>query len=234
MDPRWAALSHWPAEQHPPKIATPADLLAAAPAEHEDAPNAAATENVQPELDQYGYIIHPVQPTDSLLGLSFKYGVTVSELRHCNNLPTDNIFACGPTLRIPGSAPRMMATPPPDPKAAMLQRFEKRFSLSRSEARYYLEDNSWDMDKASAAVTSELAWEASNRDRVATVTATAAARTSSVTAAVAAPARRGTTVASSSDGDASSLLAPGAQRPQQQSQQPNPSVARRLLNCFFG
>ena len=189
----WAALSHLPRGPFsgPPKTMTPAQMLAplpaapfsAAAAEWDDAaeaqprsPSAAADaaasgggggggggapRSAQPPR----FIEHRLEKRDTLLGLSLRYGVSAAELRLANDMPqsSDNLSACGPTLRVPAAASGRAGAPsgrPAAPEAesarAVLRRFRVAHALLEAEAKYYLSLCDGDFDAASRELAQDL------------------------------------------------------------------------------
>lgn len=114
------------------------------------------------------YFVHPVLRSDSIVGLSFRYGISPAEIRLANDLPSDNIHTVR-ELRIP----RGRAVPLPsraageDTQAAAVRRFRVTHRLTPAEARYYLSESEWDETRAAALLASELAWEAAHPQEMA-------------------------------------------------------------------
>jgi hypothetical protein len=151
----------------PPKIMTAKDLLAPAGKEpytspRADASNRASLSNVTE------FQLHKIEKRDTLLGLSLKYGVAVSELKLANDIPftSDNLHSCGPTLRIPmggKSAFGAGASPPSENKEeserAVLRRFRVTHGLEEAEAKYYLSIGDGDFEKATKELQHDLSVE---------------------------------------------------------------------------
>jgi len=115
-----------------------------------------------------GYITHVVLPTDTLQGLSLKYGVAISEIRSENRLMTSNLHEKH-TLRIPE---RKKFTVEQEVNLseleAMMQRrlvgrFKKMTSiLEMSEALFYLEATEYDLEAAIKSYHEDSSWERSH------------------------------------------------------------------------
>lgn len=134
MAGRWALLSRVP------QTASTIDYTASAPPlPPADLTTDALSADAPPPPP---FILHTLARSDTLIGLSFKYRVSEHDIRRLNDLPSDNLFTGGPTLRIPTSAmPRGMSAReavPADTRAAVLRRFRVENGLEDSEARFYL------------------------------------------------------------------------------------------------
>ena len=76
---------------------------------------------------------------------------------------SDNLSACGPTLRVPAASSGRAGAPggrPPAPEAesarALLRRFRVSHALSEAEAKYYLSLADGDFDAASRELAQDL------------------------------------------------------------------------------
>jgi len=109
---------------------------------------------------------HFVDNHDTLFSLSVKYKVKPDEIQKVNKL-------CGPIysryfLWIPDYG--LLADVPPENPEAFKKRMILRFRTqvrgsSRQEAEYYLEDKTWDVDKAVEQYHADMAWERANGPR---------------------------------------------------------------------
>ena len=151
----------------PPKIMTAKDLLAPAGKEPYTSPRADASNRVSLS-NVTEFQLHKIEKRDTLLGLSLKYGVAVSELKLANDIPftSDNLHSCGPTLRIPmggKSAFGAGASPPSENKEeserAVLRRFRVTHGLEEAEAKYYLSIGDGDFEKATKELQHDLSVE---------------------------------------------------------------------------
>jgi hypothetical protein len=151
----------------PPKIMTAKDLLAPAGKEPYTSPRADALNRVSLS-NVTEFQLHKIEKRDTLLGLSLKYGVAVSELKLANDIPftSDNLHSCGPTLRIPmggKSAFGAGASPPSENKEeserAVLRRFRVTHGLEEAEAKYYLSIGDGDFEKATKELQHDLSVE---------------------------------------------------------------------------
>jgi len=115
-----------------------------------------------------GYITHVVVPTDTLQGLSIRYGVSISEIKSENRLISLNLHEKF-TLRIPE---RKRKVPEQEVDLAELEsmmqrrligRFKKLTSISDlSEALYYLEASEFDLEAALKSYKEDSSWETSH------------------------------------------------------------------------
>jgi len=147
----------------PPKIMTAKDLLAPAgkePSYRIETSNRVLNTNTEVQ-------IHTIEKRDTLLGLSLKYGVSVSELKLANDIPftSDNLHSCGPTLRIPlGGKSEIGDGKTNETKEesdrAILRRFRVTHNLEEAEAKYYLSLCDNDFEKATIELKNDLNVEA--------------------------------------------------------------------------
>lgn len=152
-----------PSYTGPPKIMTAKDLLAPAGKEPYTFPRADSS-NRSPLSNVNEYELHKIEKRDTLLGLSLKYGVAVSELKLANDIPftSDNLHSCGPTLRIPvgGKSGFGTATVSSENKEeserAILRRFRVTHGLEEAEAKYYLSIGEGDFEKATKELQNDL------------------------------------------------------------------------------
>jgi LysM repeat protein len=130
------------------------------------------------------FIYHPIDSRkDTLMGLSLKYGVSVSELRLVNNLPTENIGMLR-ELRIPKGTARVRptATGVEDSRRSKLRKLQVEHGLSAEEATYYLEASGFDYTGAVAALRDDEAFDAKTGGAATRAAATAAASATHVSA----------------------------------------------------
>ena len=152
-----------PSYTGPPKIMTAKDLLAPAGKEPYTFPRADCS-NRSPLSNVNEFELHKIEKRDTLLGLSLKYGVAVSELKLANDIPftSDNLHSCGPTLRIPvgGKSGFGTATVSSENKEeserALLRRFRVTHGLEEAEAKYYLSIGEGDFEKATKELQNDL------------------------------------------------------------------------------
>ena len=155
-----------PSYTGPPKIMTAKDLLAPAGKEPSYLSSRSDTSNrvLNANTDVH---IHTLEKRDTLLGLSLKYGVSVSELKLANDIPftSDNLHSCGPTLRIPlggkseiGDGHSIQTKEESD--RAILRRFRVTHNLEEAEAKYYLSLCNNDFEKATIELQNDLNIEA--------------------------------------------------------------------------
>eukprot|EP00331_Platyophrya_macrostoma_P011046 CAMPEP_0176407980 /NCGR_PEP_ID=MMETSP0127-20121128/1699_1 /TAXON_ID=938130 /ORGANISM="Platyophrya macrostoma, Strain WH" /LENGTH=118 /DNA_ID=CAMNT_0017787219 /DNA_START=382 /DNA_END=738 /DNA_ORIENTATION=- len=99
-------------------------------------------------------------------GLSLQYGVSKIAIRNFNNLVDDNIYYMK-SLKIPNPSSTESYTAEYDPEE--LERLKKQEKLKTFEmmidkedkkaAKYYLEENDWDVSKAFKNYEAEIAFE---------------------------------------------------------------------------
>jgi LysM repeat protein len=182
MDSAWAALSRLPAApgSRKPKIMTAAEMVAPLPApRREDVaapalpPTSSSSSSSEEGADPTRvppppppFFEHAVQRSDTLMGLSLKYRVSIPELKRLNDLHSDNL-ATTPILRIPcGPDAAKLAVPapaPPDSERALVRRFKLTHDVGEEEARYYLSSSSFDYEAATRALQADLDFERRNR-----------------------------------------------------------------------
>lgn len=94
-------------------------------------------------------IYHTILPTDNLRGICLKYNVTVTSVRQLNQFSGDNIKGFT-RLRIPVKNGRneIRYDEREAGEEALLREFRRYTQLHPTEARFYLEDNGWDLDLA--------------------------------------------------------------------------------------
>jgi len=111
-----------------------------------------------------GYFIHVVVPTDTLQGLSIKYGVSIAEIKSENRLISLNLHEKF-TLRIPERKKLIPNQTDLAELEAMMQRrligrFKKLTSISdMSEALFYLEASEFDLETALKSYHEDSSWE---------------------------------------------------------------------------
>ena len=167
MDGRWAALSHAAPRRAPARVPDYSVLQRPLPAEIPTPPviesdivaqQLSATVGPQGEA----FIEHVIAPTDTIEGVSLRYGVTVAEIKMVNDLPTSNLRTAGRTLRIPlTQGSRVLPTPQASTsRAAILRRFRVVHGLGEAEAKYYLDGADYDEGAAAKELAADLATEA--------------------------------------------------------------------------
>jgi len=108
---------------------------------------------------------HLVAKTDTLAGLSLRYGVKVDDIKQANNLTSQSIFAHKYLLvpnpaRMPAPEELSNTVMPKDGKKSIaVERFLVAAKCDRDEANYYLEDHDFDVQRALAAFRADLEWE---------------------------------------------------------------------------
>ncbi len=109
-------------------------------------------------------IEHWVQPSDTLVGLCLKYGITAIQLRRANlGFSGNNLLLAPNPLRIPNIREAVPATEDRD-KLLQTVMLVFRDELSRTEAKCYLELNDWDVNQAIANAKQDLHEKQSSTD----------------------------------------------------------------------
>jgi hypothetical protein len=108
---------------------------------------------------------HLVRKTDTLVGLSLRYGVKVDDIKQANKLNTNHSVFAYKYLLIPNPA----RVPPPEeseeslPKdgkqSIALAQFKAMAHCNQEEAHYYLSEHRYDLKKALDTYRQDLAWE---------------------------------------------------------------------------
>lgn len=114
---------------------------------------------------------HLVAKTDTLSGLSVRYGVKVDDIKRANNIIGDSIFERkfvdipNPT-RIP-SEEELSSRPIPKcgKDSTAISRFVLLAKCTPVEAKFYLTDHDWNFKEAMAAYKQDLEWEKKNPPR---------------------------------------------------------------------
>lgn len=114
------------------------------------------------KITQPTVIEHTVLSTDTLQGLCLKYGTTAITLRRQNCFSGNNIQVFK-TLRIPLEAGAFVVLQTTtDSKDIILQKFKNDTGEIELEAKLYLEDSGWNLDKAIAQWQGDDQWTKSN------------------------------------------------------------------------
>jgi hypothetical protein len=119
------------------------------------------TKNALINNNNNNVIIHFVKKEDTLVGLSFKYGVEIKDIRKANLFFDDNIFA-RKFLKIPKYiGPSLSEKPSVEDE---LKTFIKRFQLKSKcvdydEAKYYMEQSDYDIESAIKLYRDDVLWE---------------------------------------------------------------------------
>lgn len=100
------------------------------------------------ELTPPALLEHSIQPSDTLVGLCLKYGVTTTQIRRANFGFSGNNLSLAPNpLRIPNI---QRAVPETQNRDKLLKSFLLVFrdELTKTEAKCYLMLNDWDLNRA--------------------------------------------------------------------------------------
>lgn len=198
MDSSWEALSHLPKHYVEPfKTMTMSEMLAPLPRDRAEVETSSAG-GAQQAASQFGpsattiddntphYVDHKVTKSDTLFGLSLKYGVPINTIKQMNDLHSDNIATVG-VLRIPvGKVLSAPAGTGKESERAILRRFRNTHGVTEAEAKYYLSEHAFNYDKATDELQRDLAFERQSGAAVEMVTAAAAVPTRSRATATAA------------------------------------------------
>jgi len=104
-------------------------------------------------FQSFSCIQHIVMPQDTLQGICLKYNIKAVDLRRHNTFSGSNIQTFK-VLRIPveaGQTAQLQETTP----EVLIQCFKNETNESAIEARFYLEEAEWDLDKALADFRSD-------------------------------------------------------------------------------
>lgn len=115
------------------------------------------------------YIEHTVTKSDTLFGLSLKYGIHISEIKLLNDLATDNISYLK-YLKIPQGKHRQPVLPDksnlPDSKRTLLRKFKNTYNVSEKEAKYYLDMVDYNYDEAVKEYEQDLQFEQKHQPEI--------------------------------------------------------------------
>ncbi|KAI8898314.1 hypothetical protein BC833DRAFT_590373 [Globomyces pollinis-pini] len=106
------------------------------------------------------FIVHYITNTDTLVGISLRYNITIQKLRQVNRLFTDEV--CNrESLIIPGIHYQHQIPMNPDDE---LKKLIKRFQIQTKcvdyfEAKSYMMQNDYDLDMAVVQYCDDLEWE---------------------------------------------------------------------------
>lgn len=121
------------------------------------------------------FIEHVVMPEDTLQGICLRYKVKVNILRRINGFTGDH-FRTEKILRIPTeqlrNSPGAVFLPQTRTDDVLVQLFKGETGLGSIEARLYLEDHEFDLEKAKAAWKADEEWEDAELKKQAAITET--------------------------------------------------------------
>jgi len=117
------------------------------------------------EKEKPKYIIHKIDYSDSLDGLALQYSVSAREIKIFNGLTTDDIYYLK-ELKIPNPDLQNLHTVSEEVNAEEYRRQQKLHTMrmvmekdDHKAAKFYLEDNNWDVNKAIDNYKSDLEFE---------------------------------------------------------------------------
>eukprot|EP00992_Anisonema_acinus_P010273 TRINITY_DN6454_c0_g1_i1.p1 TRINITY_DN6454_c0_g1~~TRINITY_DN6454_c0_g1_i1.p1 ORF type:complete len:412 (-),score=92.75 TRINITY_DN6454_c0_g1_i1:105-1283(-) len=117
------------------------------------------------------WVEHPLRSCDTLAGLAIAYGCSATTIKRINRIYGEDLDLLPPhtVLRIPKGA-AASGVPPPDESHTPAQHQARAVRALRilcamdvEEARYYLDTNEWDVQKAYEAYEEDREWEESQR-----------------------------------------------------------------------
>jgi len=120
------------------------------------------------ELLEQGYFKHHVQTTDTLQGISLRYGIPVDDIKRVNKLFNASSlisrrFIYVKTSKDVTSLPPPIETSEEQRKRQMVSKFLNiGMDSSKEEARAYLESNNWDLTAALKEYDADRIWERNN------------------------------------------------------------------------
>ncbi|CAG8624645.1 15228_t:CDS:2, partial [Racocetra persica] len=106
-------------------------------------------------------VIHHIKKEDTLIGISLKYNVKITEIRKENQLFDDNIFA-RKILIIPNYVGQSLSANPSkeDVRKTLVKRFQLQSKcVDTVEAKYYMEQSNYDINKAVQIYREDILWE---------------------------------------------------------------------------
>ena len=106
-------------------------------------------DNVLPPISEPVIINHLVMSNDTIQGICLKYRISVADLRRVNMFSGNNIKSFK-ILKIP-IEPGVPFITQMETQEYILQKFKNETNENTTEAKIYLEDSSWDYDKALAS-----------------------------------------------------------------------------------
>mmetsp|Transcript_110279 Transcript_110279/g.154758 ORF Transcript_110279/g.154758 Transcript_110279/m.154758 type:complete len:282 (+) Transcript_110279:107-952(+) len=108
------------------------------------------------------YVMHTVTKLDTLMGIALRYDSKPERILKFNNLYNEQAIHERGFLFIPDGNPAgsivMAPAAPPDLRDGKMEQFCARANCRREVARFYMEDNDWDLDEAMAAWKADLDW----------------------------------------------------------------------------
>lgn len=110
----------------------------------------------KPESD----VQHFISPTDTLFGISLKYGISLELIRKANRLYTDEV--CNRQFLVIPGALKSLSDPQTvqDHQKILIKRFQINTKCTNYvEARSYMIQNDYDLIKAADQYQSDLEWE---------------------------------------------------------------------------
>jgi len=122
-----------------------------------------SSEKSNEKLDEkrnYG-AIHYVKKDDTLIGLAFKYGIEIADIRKANRLFDDNIIARS-TLIIPNYIGPSLSEKlsEEEEKKMLVKRFQIRSKcIDTMEAKFYMEESNYNIENAIQLYRDDVLWE---------------------------------------------------------------------------
>ncbi|KAL6056840.1 hypothetical protein QOT17_015867 [Balamuthia mandrillaris] len=115
----------------------------------------------KPEED---FFYHTIQDTDTLQGLSLKYHVSREALKRVNNTSSDIQLMAMKQIRVPKSEHVKAPLPSPQQteeqaRRATFRKFKSRTECTDEEAKFYLQEAHYDLEKAMALWREDEDWE---------------------------------------------------------------------------
>ena len=119
------------------------------------------------------YFTHYVKFTDTIVGLSLKYCVTVEEIKRINKIGSDKELWTRSGVKIPNKGNYIVEELSDEEKQRIEMDLRKRLVLrftkwtsekvTQEEATYYLESNVWNFENAVNEYEQDLLWQKQNR-----------------------------------------------------------------------
>jgi len=113
------------------------------------------------------YYKHLVRFTDTLPGLSFKYGVTITEIKQLNNIQNNNDLYSFAEIKIPKNEDIKIDFNETEEelllkRKMLIQSMRKKYGVTFEVAKYYLELYDFDYDYATKDYVEDFEWEKSH------------------------------------------------------------------------
>ena len=110
-------------------------------------------------LPEEDFVWHVVTPRDTLMGLSLVYKTPANAILQANDLPSSGNLALLPRVKIPRGQRLPPAADAEASQRAKVREFRARNGLPEAEAKYYLMEAGWDLERAQEVLAGHVAFE---------------------------------------------------------------------------